>query len=437
MVVAALVGAQSRWALAAVLIAGCGVFVAFEFALVKISVRQLERDAASGLHGAGTLLRMKRDLNAMLAACQFGITLTSLGLTLALEPAIHSALSAYPLLAEHSPSLAIVLGTLFHVTFGELAPKGVALVVPAAVLYRTAPLMRLFRWVAVPFIKTCNGVANALVAALTGRHPDTSGSHDEVVEVGDALAHAYANGLIEPEQHTLLRNVLAFPERIAREVMTPAKDVVSIDLKSPWSEVLERAESHRYSRFPVTDGAWHHVVGYVRRADVLRAELRGRRSLAPLLLPIERRPETVSLARIEIFRGCPLVALYDEHDSFVGLVTAEDVVEQIMGEIYDEKDVRAESSVSHQPDGSVEMAGEVLLAEAAEMLNLRDLAQHEDVDTVGGLVVKLLGREPAVGDEVAVGDHDLTVREAQGFRITRLHCAPRAPTPEAAPDDEA
>lgn len=432
--VAVLVAAQSRWALSVVLVASCAVFVAFEFALVKTSVRQLERDAAEGRHGAGPLLQMKRDLNAMLAACQFGITLTSLGLTLALEPAIHSALSAHEAIAEHSAALSMALGTFFHVTFGELVPKGISLVVPAAVLYRTAPLMRMFRWVAVPFIKTCNGIANAVVAGLTGRHPDGA-DPEETVEIGEALFHAHQSGQIQPEQLTLMRNVLGFSERIAREVMTPAKDVVAVDLAWPWPDVLRYVEEHPQSRFLVTDGAWHNVVGYVRKSDVLRAELRRTAALRPIVRPIERRPETVSLDRIDIFRGCPIIALYDEHDSFVGLITAEDVVEQIVGEIYDEKDVQAPASVERLPDGSMHLDGELLLAEVSELLRLGDLSAYEDIDTIGGLVLKLLGREPAAGDEAALGDYDAVVLEAQGFRITKLHCAPRPRGEEPAEED--
>jgi CBS domain containing-hemolysin-like protein len=419
---AAFVGSRSPWALALVLVVGCGAFVAFEFSLVKVPVRQLERDAAEGRSGAGTLLQMKRDMNAMLAACQFGITLTSLGLTLALEPALHRALAPHAALAEHSAAIAMTLGTFFHVTFGELVPKGVALVVPAQVLYFTAPLMGMFRWVAVPFIKTCNGIANVAVTALTGHNPDKAGSHDEGMEIGEALLYAHASGQIQPDQLKLMRNVLAFSERIAREVMTPAKDVASVDLKAPWSETLRRVEEARYSRFLVTDGAWHKVVGYVRKADVLRAELRERRNLQSFVIPIERLPVTVALSRINIFEGCPIIALYDEHDSFVGVITAEDVVEQIVGEIYDEKDPRVAPRVERLSEEELRMDGELLLAEAAEPLGLRDLSEHEDIDTVGGLVLKLLARQPSAGDEVTVGDYHITVEDAQGFRITKLRC---------------
>ncbi len=428
-----LAGVQSPWLLSLMLILGCGVFVAFEFALVKVSVRVLERDRADGRSGASTLLAMKRDMNAMLAACQFGITLTSLGLTLALEPAIHHAIARYGAVAAHSTGIAMVLGAFFHVTFGELVPKGIALVVPAQVLYVTAPLMRLFRWVAVPFIKTCNGIANVVVAAATGHHPDGAGAHEEGMEIGEALLYAHASGQIQPDQLKLMRNVLAFSERIAREVMTPAKSVAAVDLRAPWAETLKRVEESRYSRYVVTDGVWHKVVGYVRKADVLRAEMRGNRNLAAVVLPIERLPETVALGRINIFEGCPIIALYDEHDSFQGVITAEDVVEQIVGEIYDEKDPRVPRQIEYLSDGAMQMDGEILLAEAAEALGLRDLSEHEDIDTVGGLVLKQLERQPAVGDEVTIGDYRVTVEEAEGFRITRLRCVKRQSTvpPEA------
>lgn len=417
-----LAAAQSPWLLSLMLILGCGVFVAFEFALVKVSVRQLERDRADGRSGAATLLAMKRDMNAMLAACQFGITLTSLGLTLALEPAIHRAIAGYEAVASHSTVIAMVLGAFFHVTFGELVPKGIALVVPARVLYVTAPLMRLFRWVAVPFIKTCNGIANMVVSAVTGRHPDSAGAHEEGMEIGEALLYAHVSGQIQPDQLKLMRNVLAFSERIAREVMTPAKTVASVDLSAPWADTLARVEDCRYSRYVVTDGAWHKVVGYVRKADVLRAELRGNRNLAAIVLPIDRLPETVALGRINIFEGCPIIALYDEHDTFQGVITAEDVVEQIVGEIYDEKDPRVREQIERLSADAMRMDGQILLAEAAEALGIRDLSEHEDIDTVGGLVLKALERQPAVGDTVTLGAYRVTVEAADGFRITQLHC---------------
>ena len=432
---AAVVGAQSPWLLSLMLVMGCGVFVAFEFALVKVSVRQLERDGADGRSGAETLLAMKRDMNAMLAACQFGITLTSLGLTLALEPAIHRALARYEQVAAHSTGIAMVLGAFFHVTFGELVPKGIALVVPARVLYVTAPLMRMFRWIAVPFIKTCNGIANVVVAAVTGHHPDGAGAHEEGMEIGEALLYAHASGQIQPDQLKLMRNVLSFSERIAREVMTPVKSVVSVDLAAPWPETLKRVEESRYSRYVVTDGAWHKVVGYVRKADVLRAEMRVKRNLAAIVLPIERLPQTVALGRINIFEGCPIIALYDEHDSFQGVITAEDVVEQIVGEIYDEKDPRHPRRIEQLPDDALRMDGEILLSEAAEVLGVENLAEHEDIDTIGGLVLKLLERQPAAGDEVTLGGYRVSVEEAQGFRITKLHCVRLAAVEEPAPEE--
>jgi CBS domain containing-hemolysin-like protein len=338
--IAAPLAALSPWIGSLLLILGCGIFVAFEFALVKIPVRKLEREAAGGVRGAEMVLAMKRDMNAMLAACQFGITLTSLGLTLALEPAIHHLLLRYEAPERLSTALAMTLGAFFHVTFGELVPKGLALVVPGKVLYVTAPFMRMFRVVAVPFIKTCNGIANAAVGAITGKNPDTDAHHDEGVSLGEALVYAHASGEIKPEQLELMRNVLSFADRTAREVMTPIRYVATLDLQKSWETNMAVAEEQGFSRFPVLDGDPHNVVGYVRRAELLKAELRGKREMRPLLHPIDRRPETASLGKLNLFSGTPMIAVFDEHDSFTGLLTAEDVVEQIVGEIYDETDER-------------------------------------------------------------------------------------------------
>jgi CBS domain containing-hemolysin-like protein len=427
----------SAWLLAAVLIIGCGVCVAFEFALVRVSVRQLERDEAKSTSGASTLLVMKREMNSMLAACQFGITLTSLGLTLALEPALHAALVNFEQVARFSVALAMGIGAFLHVTFGELVPKGLALVVPLKVLYTTAPFMRLFRVLAIPFIKTCNAIANTVVKFMTGKHPDTDANHEEDVEIDDALLVAQASGQIKPEQLKVMRNVLAFVDRTVREVMTPARRVAYLDVQRSWEENLKTAEEQGYSRFPVADGDLNKLVGYVRRAELLKAELLQKRDLRALLLPIERRPEAVSLAHLNLFHGTPMIAVYDEHDTFTGLLTAEDVVEQIVGEIYDETDERVSPEIETLADGGIRMKGAVLLETAAEVIGLEeDLLDNQDVDTVGGLVLKLLARQPAAGDTLELGGYSVLVEGAKGFRILSLLFLPLAPSspPPDAPD---
>jgi CBS domain containing-hemolysin-like protein len=416
----------SPWSLSAGLILGCGVCVTFEFALVKTPLRKLERDAQAGVPGATVLLHMKRELNSMLAACQFGITLTSLGLTLALEPAIEHALADYEQVVAYSIAIAMTCGTLLHVTFGELVPKGLALVVPIRMLYITAPFMRLFRWLAVPFIKSCNLVANLVVKSLTGKDPDVD-THEDAVEIDQALFYAATTGEIKPQQLRLMRNVLAFANRTVRGVMTPARQVVYLDVQDPWEANMQLADEHGYSRLPVVDGDIHNVIGYVRRADLLQAELRGRRELRDLVLPIERRPESASLGRLDLFRGSPIIAVYDEHDSFTGLITAEDIVEQIVGEIYDETDERTQPDIINLADGSTRIVGTTLLDVAGEALGLETLADHEDVDTIGGLVLKLLGRQPRIGDEVEIEDYLATVEGASGFRISSIRFRRRTP----------
>jgi CBS domain containing-hemolysin-like protein len=416
----------SPWSLSAGLILGCGVCVTFEFALVKVPLRKLERDVHAGVSGATTLLHMKRELNSMLAACQFGITLTSLGLTLALEPAVEHALADYQQVAAYSVAIAMTFGTLLHVTFGELVPKGLALVVPIRMLYLTAPFMRLFRWLAVPFIKSCNLVANLVVKGMTGKDPDVD-THEDNIDIDQALFYAARTGEIKPQQLRLMRNVLMFASRTVRGVMTPARQVIYLDVQRPWSANMQLANEHGYSRLPVVDGDPHNVIGYVRRADLLQAELRGRNELRELVLPIERRPESALLGRLDLFRGSPMIAVFDEHDSFTGLLTSEDIVEQIVGEIYDETDEPDQPDIVKLPDGTTRILGAALLDVAGEALGLETIAEHEDVDTIGGLVLKLLGRQPRVGDEVEIEDYTATVEGATGFRISSLRFRRRSP----------
>jgi CBS domain containing-hemolysin-like protein len=427
--------AMSPWLLSAALILGCGVYVAFEFALVKVSPRSLEVDESKGVPGASMLITMKREMNSLLAACQFGITLTSLGLTLALEPAIHHALAGQERIADFSAALAMGIGAFVHVTFGELIPKGLALVVPVKVLYATAPFMRGFRLLAVPFIKTCNAIANTVVHFLTGKHPDTDAHHEENLHIDDALLVAHASGQIRPEQLQLMRNVLNFVDRTVREVMTPARRVAYLDLQRTWEDNLRAAEEQGYSRFPVVDGDVNKMVGYVRRAELLKAELQQRRDLRGLLLPIDRRPEAAPLSQLNLFQGTPMIAVYDEHDTFTGLLTAEDIVEQIVGEIYDETDEPHAPGIDVLADGSVRMKGGVMLETAAEALGLDDSLEQHDVDTIGGLILKMVARQPVKGDVIELGAYRVEVEGAKGFRITSLLFRPIAAAP--APLDQA
>jgi len=428
--------AMSPWTLSLCLILGCAIYVAYEFALVKVPLHKLERDVDAGISGAQVVLDMKKEMNAMLAASQFGITLTSLGLTLALEPAIHDALGENHSIAAYSAALAMGIGAILHVTFGELVPKGIALVVPVKVLYVTAPFMRMFRWLAVPFIKTCNTLANVIVQGITGRNPDSHASHEESVDIGQALFYAYSAGELKPQQLRLMRNVLAFTDRTVREAMTPAREVIYLDLSKSWEQNMAIADEQGFSRLPVVDGDPHNVVGYARRADLLQAQLRGASDLKTLLRPIERRPETSSLGGLNLFRGSPMIAVFDEHDSFTGLITAEDIVEQIVGEIYDETDdAPAKPELEPLSDGSLRVAGSMLLAPAGEALGLEELDDHQDIDTIGGLVLKLLGRQPKVGDEVEIQDYKATVEGARGFRIVSLLFARRPEGSEEGPTE--
>lgn len=428
----------SPWLLSATLIGACGIYVAFEFALVRVPLHTLEREVQQNLPGAAQLLAMKQDMNALLAACQFGITLTSLGLTLALEPAIHRVLhtwqeaNGWQALAGASTALAMALGAFLHVTFGELIPKGLALVVPKKVLYALGPFMALFRLIAVPFVKTCNSIANWVVKGITGKDPDVDVRHDDDVEIDEAILMAYDQGRIAGRQLQLMKNVLHFSDRTAREVMTPASMVIALDLERPWAENFEIAEEAGFSRFPVIEDNPHNLAGYVRRAELLRAQLDGQTDLRALLHPIDQRPETARLTQLNLFRGAPLVACFDEYNSFSGLITAEDVIEQIIGEIYDETDDVHQIQVEHQADGSIRIDGALLLEDAGELLGLEALDRHGDVDTIGGLVLKALARQPKRGDRVELGQWIAEVEACQGFRILRLHLSPiPPPEPEA------
>lgn len=408
-----------------------GIFVAFEFAIVKVRPHRLQEMADAGNRTAALALSQTRHLDAYLAVCQFGITIASLALTVAFEPAIEKLITPYliPLMgdeAAHSLSIgiALFLATSAHVIFGELVPKSVAILMPVEVTMALAVWLKRFFVLSLPFNKVYNGIANKIVRFLTRRDPRGTHAHEEheQIDVELLLARALERGEIGVEQKALMENVLDFPERTAREVMTPAESVITLDLSRPWEENLAVMKEQLFTRYPVIDGDANDVVGYVMLHDVFRHVVDGRTDLRRLVRPLEKRPETMTLDQLRhVMPRKPLVAIYDEHNRFVGITTDEDVSEEILGEIVDENDEETIPPVRRTGDGGYLINGAAAVDRVIEELGLRvDPDELEGVDTFGGLVLKRLARQPKNRDEVELSGFRFTVEEADGFRITRL-----------------
>ena len=420
--------------LALFLVALNALFVAAEFGLVKIRSTQVDGLVREGRRSAGLLKKATEKLDAYLSVCQLGITISSLGLGALGEPAIASLLE--PVLAAmgfsealiHAIAFGVGFGiiTFLHVVFGELAAKSVAIAKPEGTSLFVAPFMRFFYFLFYPGVVVFNGVANAVVR-LFGVPPasETEEEHSEE-ELRMIIGRSTDRGVLNTEEQHMLEGVFELEDTPAREVMVPRPDVVSLPAGMPLRELFSVIASGEHTRYPVyEDGSPDSIVGAVHAKDVMRAvedggglqaQVRAEDVMREVLaVPENRRVDDI----LQDLKGHRLhmAIVIDEWGSFEGIITVEDIVEEIVGEIRDEFD-EEDPSVRENEDGSYSMGGGTPIEEANKALN--SSFASGDFSTVGGLVFGRLGHAPKVGDEVSIDGYLLRVQEVDGSRVAQV-----------------
>ena len=410
-----------------------GFFVAAEFALVKVRPTQIEPYAAAGMRRAKVARHLIAHLDAYLSATQLGITLASLALGWIGQPAFGWLVR--PLVAIFAPgnedlvrsvslTVAFLVITILHIVLGELAPKSLAIRKPeGTALWVALPLYGFYK-LTYPAIWLLNHTANGLLK-LIGIQPvsESELAHDEE-ELRRLLASSH--GDLPAQKREILDNVFELSHRVARQIMVPRADVVYLSTTKSLAENLRLARRAGHTRYPLCEGDLDHVIGLVHIKDVFRAE-RPIRSLEEIARPIVFVPETLSLDRLlkrmstEHFQ---LAAVIDEYGGVSGIVTFENVLEEIVGEIVDEFDVEA-PELKQEPDGAYLVSGSMLVEdlEAALKIELSD----RDEDTIGGVVLSELGRQAEVGDKVDLGLVTLEVTDVQRNRIQSLRVIVKQP----------
>ncbi|MEJ7840715.1 MAG: hemolysin family protein [Rubrobacter sp.] len=420
--------------LALFLVALNGLFVAAEFGLVKIRSTQVDGLVREGRRSSGLLKKATDKLDAYLSVCQLGITISSLGLGALGEPAISSLLE--PVLATaglsegliHAIAFAVGFGiiTFLHVVFGELAPKSVAIARAEGTSLFVAPFMRFFYLLFYPGVVVFNGVANAVVR-LFGVPPasETEEEHSEE-ELRLIIGRSTRQGVLNTGEQGMLEGVFELEDTPAREVMVPRPDVVSLPAGIPLRELFAVVATGEHTRYPVhEEGRPDRIVGAVHAKDVMRAVedaggLRARTTAEDVMREVLTVPENRRVDDVlQDLKGHRLhmAIVIDEWGSFEGIVTMEDIVEEIVGEIRDEFDDE-DPSVHENPDGSLSMGGGTPIEEANRALGVR--FSSEDFSTMGGLVFGVLGRAPETGDEVRLNGYLLRVEEVDGPRVARV-----------------
>ncbi|GAA2771959.1 hemolysin family protein [Streptomyces showdoensis] len=395
-----------------VLTAGTGYFVAQEFAYVAADRLALAREAAAGDRRAARALKVLERLSFMLSGAQLGITVTGLVVGFLAEPSVSALLK--PLLdgtglsegavSAISVVLAFVIATVLQMVLGELAPKNLALAVPERLAKSLAPSTLVYLKVVGPVVHVFDGAANRLLRKV-GIEPVEELHHGATLEeLSHLIGESHEQGELPPDTAELLDHALEFSDRTMDEVMVPRADAVFVRKDATLTEAVELIARHGHSSYPVLGDHPDDIVGVLGVRDLVRLPTDRFRDLTagesardPLLLP-DTLPLPRAVAQMRE-RGDEFAVVLDEHGGVAGIVTYEDIAEELVGDIADETDTVVESAV---PDGAGWRVDAGRRLDEIEEATGIALPEDDDYDTVAGLVIDRLGRFPTIGDDLTV-----------------------------------
>jgi CBS domain containing-hemolysin-like protein len=404
-----------------------GLFVAAEFALVRTRKGRIENLAREGEAGAEEALEQLDKIDESLAACQFGITLASIGIGFLGEPAIADLLE--PVLGDstgaHAVALALsfAIATSLHITIGEQVPKMLAITRPDPVARRLSRPLNVFRAISAPFIWALNKASNAMVR-LFGVDPSDLGEKHTSDDLKEIIRTSAKGGSLDPGEAVMLGGVFHLHEQEAREVMTPIPAVVTVNADENVEEALRRCVTSGHTRLVVVeDDNPDKVRGIVHNNSLVRLYLNagGDAALEPAIREVPLFPETKPLDDLlaELQRQRSSIGIVsDEYGRTVGIVTVEDILEEVVGEIEDETDPRA-VSLRRLTDGDWYVRGHVPLGDL-EDAGIKLPVASDAFNSVGGYVFSELGRRPKRGDKVRANGYELRVESVRDNRIVAI-----------------
>ncbi|MEU2431897.1 hemolysin family protein [Streptomyces sp. NPDC007861] len=435
---------------AVLLCLACGAFVAAEFSLTTVERADLERAAERGERGAASALKAVRELTFQLSGAQLGITVTNLVVGMLAEPSIAvllsgpvEALGASPQVAS---SLALVIGTALStvvlMVIGELVPKNWAISSPLAVAKVVAPPQRVFSAAFRPLIGHLNNTANRILRRLGLEPTEELASARSPQELVALARHSAREGALEADTADLFVRTLGLAGLTAENVMTPRVQVTALDAQATAEDVANATRATGLSRFPVYQGTLDAVVGIAHIKDVLAvpADLRPRRPVSELMREPLLVPETLTVDRLldRLSGKRTMAVVIDEYGGTAGVVTLEDIVEEVVGEVRDEHDPHETPDLARAGEDAdaraLWSADGAARTDQLEAIGLR--VPEGPYETLAGLIASDLGRIPAVGDTIELTGWQLDVIDASGRRAARvlLH-APQASRDDAVDGD--
>ena len=419
-----------------------GFFVAAEFALVRSRRTRLEAMVRSGDRLARVALRASSNISRVLSASQLGVTLASLGLGWIAESTLahifESALAGLPIAIQVSVRvtlagvIAYTVLTYLHVVLGELTPKAAALNSPERFAKFLAPPLLMFAWLMSPFIWVLHRSANSLLKLMGQPSAGTEEAVHSPEELRLLVEQSQEGGALQSADADMLDAVFEFSEKNAREVMTPRTEIIAFEANASLAEVLRIVEDSQFSRYPVYDESIDDIIGLVLTKDLLRFLIPGaasdssasaaafdvRKLIRPVhVIPGSREVEDV-LADFKRLKEHMAIVL-DEYGGTAGIITMEDLLEEIVGEILDEYDTTEDVT-----EPVLTRAGETIVPGGTNIGELNERfgldVPDEDATTIGGFVFGILGRLPQVGDRVIAGGAIFTVKAMEGRKIDTL-----------------
>jgi CBS domain containing-hemolysin-like protein len=408
-------------ALIFILILLTAFFVAVEFAIVKVRRTRIEFLAAEGNQNAVATLRVLNDMDGYLSACQLGITLTALGLgwlgeptmEVILTPLFHNLHIAEGITHLISIIIAFAIITFLHVVLGELAPKTVAIQKAESVSLLLSKPLILFKRIMYPFIWVLNGAA-AMIVRMFGLKitSDHESAHSEE-ELRLILSESAQRGEINEAELAFVNNIFTFDNLVAREIMIPRTEMICVFQEKSMEENIEIMQHEKFTRYPVAVGDKDHIIGVVNIKEVFRDMFQKEINelsyyVRPLISVIETMPVKELLMKMQEER-MHMALLVDEYGGTSGIVTAEDILEEIVGDIKDEFDEDEINEIEEIDERSYIVDGKVLITELNSLLGL-DLP-HTDYDTIAGWLM----------NEIAIiKEGSILLHESYEFTVVKI-----------------
>ena len=423
----------SNWLIVFVLLLVNGFFVSAEFAIVRARRAKIEQLTKDGNVDAKLALKALEDMNFFIAAVQVGVTIASIGIgwfgsptiEKMMDPILSNLPSSYVYLTHTITAVvAFLVVTFLHVVIGEQVPKCIALQYPEKISLYVAKPMDIFMTISKPFVWVLNVACNAILRLF--RIPVSTARVVHTIEDLDLMVNtSYDEGVLNETEKDMIHNVFKFSDLTAREVMIPRTDMVCVPIGMSIEELNKVATENQYTRYPVYDGDIDHITGLIHVKDLYSLSIKDE------VCPIEKIQRKVLLVHETITldnlvrefkkNKSQMAVVVDEFGGTSGIITLEDVLEEIFGDVQDEFDEETEFDIKEIKPNHYLANGMMRLDELANYFDLPDdKLEDDDVDTIAGLVVKELGRLAQLDDVVKYHEFTFTVKEVDGARITKL-----------------